>query len=246
MVDEEVFTVIEEAYNEIDFLGEFKQGNLEVYDFYKEQFLKLLKCEATFFNDQSQTETYINEFIEADSYNVKNYRYSFFDMDEDGAPELSMISSLGYVYIFKYYPESSKFTLWYEIHTSWAGLLGSRSLWYYIDAAPMEYKYYRLDQNGDEEYVVRFCFSGYYNSDKRQEDVLYMVALPQFTDENKNTVFSENIKKQAFIDNQGICYFRVTEEQWGRLTKRFFEAKEIAEDKINEVVFTYDELFGKF
>lgn len=241
-VDEEVFSIIEKAYNGIDFLGEFRQGDKKVYNFYKNQYHKLLKCETTFFNVSSQKETYINEFVGAINYDVNDYLYSFFDMDDDGAPELCITTNVGYIYIFKYYADSCKFTLWYEIHTSFAGLLGSKKLWYHLDAAPMQYTYYRLNEDGDEEYVVRFSLSGYYNTEKQQDDIFYMLSLPQLT--NKNNQLSEKMKSQAFVDYQGISYFKVTKEQGIRLTENFFKARESAKESIKEVTFTYEELFG--
>jgi hypothetical protein len=38
-------------------------------------------------------------------------------------------------------------------------------------------------------------------------------------------------------------YFRVTEDQWKKLTNPFFESRELSKEKIKDVTFTYQELF---
>ena len=113
-VDDEVYYIIKKAYDEVDFMGEFKVGNKEVYDSYREQYLRVIKCEATFFDKQTQKEYYLDEFKEmdytlpgvnliyggtySDIYNPSNYAYYFFDMDDDGAPEICITNEIRFIY----------------------------------------------------------------------------------------------------------------------------------------------------
>lgn len=142
-IDEKNYRVIKEAYKEIDFYGEFKKGNIEKYDIYKEQYLKLVRGEVPFFDKATDKEYYIYEFNEMDYtygrnlikegeytnvYDPNDYVYYFFDMDDDGLPELSISNEIRFIYIFKYNPNSSRFTLWHEIPTTWIRLMGTKKL----------------------------------------------------------------------------------------------------------------------
>ena len=62
--DKSIYSMLKEAYAKIDFFGEFKKGDIETYACYKEQYLKLLKGEVTFFDSCTQKEYYIYEFGE--------------------------------------------------------------------------------------------------------------------------------------------------------------------------------------
>jgi len=74
-----------------------------------------------------------------------------------------------------------------------------------------------------------------------------MVALPIYESINNETIISDEIiaKSYSYInDDTRVYYFRVTEDQYNELTKNYFLARELATDKIKEVRYTYDELFG--
>lgn len=86
--EEETFRKLKIIYDGIDFTGEFKKGNTEVYDYYKVKYAKLLNGEKKI-TDRDGKE-----------YNLEYYGYSiesllsadiyYFDMDEDGLPELCL------------------------------------------------------------------------------------------------------------------------------------------------------------
>ena len=100
--DEEVFEIIKNSYDRVNFFGEFKRGNLEVYNYYKEKFYQLLSNKEPFtYNDkahfsypQKERTLYLNEFRWLNTFDdtvkrdLKVNKYYFFDMDEDGTPEL--------------------------------------------------------------------------------------------------------------------------------------------------------------
>ena len=257
-IDEEVYSLINKAYSEINFFGDFKKGDEENYDYYKKQYLRLLNCEATFFDKQTQKEYYINEFKEmdysassmhlnydgsySDIYDPSNFVYYFFDMDDDGAPEICITNEIRFVYIVKYYPESDVFILWYEIPPSGIKLMGTRKLWSYSGTSPIEYTHFQLDQNGEIEYQMQFYVSEYYNAEKKSDDILYMVTLPEYKDSEKSVKLSEYMKSQALHNDVRDCFlFRVTEKQWAELSKSYFDAREMAQKNVQEVRFNYKE-----
>lgn len=65
-INDTAFNYIREIYSAIDFDSDFKSGDTEMYDFYKEQYLKLINCEAAFTEKNGKKEYYINEFGEMD------------------------------------------------------------------------------------------------------------------------------------------------------------------------------------
>lgn len=257
-IDDSVFNIIREIYSKVDFYAEFEKGDTTVYDFYRKQYLKLLKNEATFLDKTSGKEFYINEFNEmdytyggnlikdhnfAETYDPDNYIYYFFDMDGDKSPELCITNEIRFIYIFKYDLHLDKFILWYEVPTTWIRLLGSNKLWFYGGGSPIEYAYWNLNENGEEVCSLHFYLEGFYNESTKQDDILYMVALPEYKD--KEFRLPDNMKEQAILDEcQDINYFRVTEEQWNKLTNGFFKARQLAEKNIEEVTYSYDKLFG--
>lgn len=86
--EEETFRKLKIIYDGIDFTGEFKKGNTEVYDYYKVKYAKLLNGEKKITD------------MDGKEYSLEYYGYSiesllsadiyYFDMDEDGLPELCL------------------------------------------------------------------------------------------------------------------------------------------------------------
>ena len=254
-VDNEAYAIIKDAYKSIDFWGKFETGDTATYGYYLVQFIKLLNCEITFLDTTTQEVFYISEFGEIrtnirlnGSYDPNNFEYYFFDMDNDGAPELCITDETRFIYIVKYYPDTNSFVLWHEIDTTWIRLLGSRKLWLYGGASPINYAFFQLDQNGDVEYSAWFYLARFQNTEKECEDISYMVALPRYTDICAGIMISESMAEFAFFDEtQGdFAFFRVTEDQWNELTNDFFKARKLAEENINKVRFSYEDLFSDF
>lgn len=243
-VDETTFEVIRDAYARIDFSGEFKKQNTDLDNNYKEQFYKLLKCNKTFWDKQMKNEYYVNEFGEMKyEYSPNDYVYYFFDMDSDGTPELSISDGSRFIYIMKYNPDIDEIILWYEVDTTWIKLIGSGKLWFYGGSSPIiEYAFLELDENGEEECTVSFYIEVQSDSDKKGYEEIYMVAMPKYAD---NTEISENMKKQGIKKESNDDYhFRVTKPQWEELTSYFFHAKDLSIDNLENVSFTFEELFG--
>lgn len=257
-INEQAFEYIKDCYNNIDFSSDFKQGDLKLYDFYKKQYLKLLNCEATFKVDDTGEEYFINEYGEMNyvnsngqstyngflgSYDPINYIYYFFDADNDTLPELCITDETRFIYIMKYNSDSDEFILWHEVPPSWIKLLGSRKLWLYSGTSPIHYAFFQLDQNGNIEFTIRYYIEQRNNQENNDIKTIYMLTLPEFSDNIENVEIPENIKRQS-VEKDSHIYYRVTEDQWNELTKKFFEEKEASKENIKEVKFTYDKLFN--
>ena len=94
----EAFILLESAYQEVDFYGDFKPGDLKLYDNFKLKFDKLTYHEV---------------------FNPRNISYRFFDMYEDGTPELGIgAETEAYSYIYKYKPDNDEFILIHELYPS--------------------------------------------------------------------------------------------------------------------------------
>ena len=74
-----------------------------------------------------------------------------------------------------------------------------------------------------------------------------MISLPSFVD-SSNIGIPESLQNQAFFDEyrDDLVYYRVTEKQFKELTNDFYISRTLAEGKINQVRFTYEELFALF
>ena len=122
-VEEEIYEILKAAYAEIDFKGEFKKGDLDKYDEYKAVFQKLLQNEAPFLDNETGEETYIKDIPEL-HYNSNSadhdenaYRYYFFDIDEDGLPEMGICNRkerANEIFFFKSDSQDGKINLWHQ------------------------------------------------------------------------------------------------------------------------------------
>lgn len=111
--------------------------------------------------------------------------------------------------------------------------------------------FYLLDESGKEECETFFFHEQYiYEQDSRQE-CLAVVMLPEYAlhkdaEKEKNTELTETMKSQGIYTRiDGKWYFRITKEQYDELAKPYWEAYDMAQEKIKEVTYTYDELFGE-
>jgi hypothetical protein len=72
-----------------------------------------------------------------------------------------------------------------------------------------------------------------------------MVSLPESKNEDNDFGFLKESKDIVYFSHgNDTPFFRVTEEQYNELTSDYFKAIELAEEKIIEVSFTYNELFS--
>ena len=233
--DQETFEIIQSAYEEVDFLGEFEKGNLEVYDEYKKLFAKLVWSEKPFWDKETGEEIYLKDYVLGDDYDVNEVEYHFYDVDGDSYPELEIVYNCQ-KYIFKYDLKQERYILWDWFGTWWR-LIGTQK----IQGRELEKYFYfcQFDENGKNKCVTFFF------SDRRTEGYLYIVMLPIYEEKKKEVVVTDEMKEQGmFVRLDGQWYFRVTEEQYEELTETYWEADFQAQEELEEVTYTYDELFG--
>jgi len=251
-IDNDMFQTIKEAYSAIDFYGEFEIGDIDLYDSYKAQYLRLLKCEIKFYDKYSRSEFYLNEFREMKTFadeifDLNEYKYYYFDMDGDDSPELCISDESRFTYIFKYIPNTGNIILWRELFENGISILATKKLWRYNLLAPATIFFICLNQLGEIDYEICFYGEGYYNHDKGQEDEILAVTLPEYTDKSKNVILSEKAKNFAtrvdFLDE--YFYYRVTREQWDELTRDYYASRALSQEKIKKVRYSFNELFNK-
>ncbi len=248
-VDDEIYTALKGMYDEIDFFGKYEEGDLEAYDTYIEQYRKLIQNEVTFIIPDTGEKYYLKDYIntegyylpieydyESEQFNPHAFVYYFFDIDENGMPELCIWRSL--TYIFKYDYDTGDMVLWKEIDTPWEKVLGTRKLWWNWEGT--QYSLCELNEAGEVSMGVYFLVD-YWN----EENILYLLTIPEYAEKERKINITQEMKEQAYFSEQDQLYmFRVTEEQFYELTGDFFEAEKISDERIKEVSYTYDELFG--
>lgn len=234
---EETYQFIKAAYDEVDFIGEFKKGDLSLYDDYKNKYKRLIHNEVPFYDVESGTEVYINDFIDDFAESVEHYEYYFFDVDEDDAPELT-ITFPSHQYVFDYDYETDEYAVWYPME-GWYSLIGSRKVMWNRDG--MLLAYYQLNPKGEEE-----CHTFLFQNVRRLNKPC-LVMIPEYADGSKKVEIPEEMKSEGvYARYDGNWYFRVTQEQYEELLNKYIEAYQLAEEKRQDVTYSYEELFSPF
>ncbi len=252
--DEKTFERLKEAYAEIELEGEFQDCDSETNAVFLEAFRKLVQNETDFYDPETGQDFFLKDYEgvqldikEEGVYDPGRFAYYFFDADGDGYPELGILEQYpdghsAFLYLFRYDPDRAEYSLWNTLYPPYDLLLGTRKVLEY-DGYHMkkDYGYYQLDAEGRVEYKAYL-----YYLPIRLFEQLCLVMLPAYTDPDLN----ENVNRR--MEQCGICvrgsgewYFRVTEEQFGELEEIFWEAMGSVEEKRMEVLYTYEELFGK-
>lgn len=244
-VDDATYAFLKKTYDEIDFYGEFQTGDLSVYDEYIEAYKKLLNNEIPFVVQDSFVLPEIGEshYMEdystirrGDEYNPNEFTYYLFDMDGDGSPELCIRNVS--TYIFKYDTQTEKMILWLSIGSSYERIHGSKLLRW--DWEGVRHRICRLNESGEIVFSIYFLEEATHSNGK----VAFMVTVPFY--EDMEIEITMEMKKQAyFSEENGKYFFNVTEEQYNELTKEYFQAREQAEEELEKITYTYEELFQK-
>ena len=235
-VDEEAYQYIQKIYTNIDWYSEFETGDVTQYDFYKEKYKELINGQKPFFNPETGTEMYLNDFRSIENKSIDNYY--FFDMDKDNAPEICLQSEES-ISIFKYDIDKEQFWLWKYIEQGHYALNGSLAMRWDNGSGAV---FYNLDQKGKEICSVSFMIRNAYNE---MIGPRYLVSLPRYAETDKNE-YDKNILEQGYYDRgQSIYYFRVTETQYDELIKDYEKAYETAKYGLQNVTYSYGELFGE-
>lgn len=243
-VDDATYAFLKKTYDEIDFYGEFQTGDLSVYDEYIEAYRKLLNNEIPFtvqdsyYSPEIGESLYMREYAEVrinDEYKPNELSYYLFDMDGDGNPELCIWNYA--TFVFKYDIQTKEMILWLSIDSPYERIHGTQTLRWEWDG--VRYTLCRLDESGEVVFGVYFLVEGFWSNG----NVAFMVTVPTY--EDKEIEITMEMKKQAYFNEEdGLYYFNVTEEQYDELTQAFFLAREQAEEELEKVTYTYEELFS--
>ncbi len=239
-VDDELYAEIKDICKSIDWTVSFDPGDVTKYALYKEKFKNFIDGETTVWIKETGEELPIydlGEFrtdIELEKFDIDRYSYYFFDMNGDEAPELCVTDKARYIYVFQYDEERDQIVLWEEYISGTIFLMGTQKLGFAGGTAG--HGLISIDENGDRVFFVRFkeVGGGLYRND--MEDYGYLVSLPEYVE------LRDDMIEQAIYEDERY-YFRVTEEQFEELTKDYNDAEKKAQDALDEVTYTYTELF---
>lgn len=240
-VDDELYEEIKDIYQNIDLSVSFDSGDVTKYDLYKEKFKQFIDGETTVRVRETGEKLYLydlGEFrtdAELGKYDIDRYRYYFFDINGDDNPELCVTDKARYTYVFQYDETQDQIVLWKE-YIGGVALMGTQKLIWAGGWAG--HGMIRLDENGERVFFVHFKQVGGAPYENRNGEYGYLVFLPEYIE------FTDEMREQAIYDvtDEEYC-FRVTEEQYEELTEGFYEADREAYAALDEVTYTYGELF---
>ena len=243
-VDERTFELIESAYSEVDFTAEFEQGNQENYGDYLQIFWNLLQNDIPFWDRKLNREVYIKDWEEVYGhyavFDLKKCVFYFFDINGDGFPELC-IDPQEPVVVFAYDAEKEQCILW-----AWLGgkdIIGTRKVMLYPEYESIICDFFLLNEDGYYELETLFWAEKFWGMG---EDI-NMVMFPNYLDQDRNCILTEDIKKQGVLEESSEqWFFRITDEQFEELQKPYMEAYNLALERQREAAYTYEELFGRF
>lgn len=252
--DDRTFERLKEAYGEVGFFGEFQQSDSETNAIYIEAFRKLVGNEVTFYDRESGKEYYLKDYEgvqldirEEGVYDPGRFEYYFFDADGDGYPELGILEEYpeghsAFLYLFRYDMDTERYSLWISLYPPYDRLLGTRKVLEYDGVhMKMDYGYYQLDPEGEVE-----CKAYLYYLPISMFEQLCLVMLPAHTDASLNAKVTRGMEQCGiYARESGEWYFRVTKEQFEELEKAFWEAREAAQERQTEALYSYEELFGR-
>ena len=240
--DETTVQVLMDAYEELEYVGIFEPGNVEDYDEYIKKYKRLVDNEVPFLDDEGNA-FYVKEYERLDQYPNATYSYYFFDMDGDEEPELGIQGYMGnyFLDVFDYDREADVFRLWYSAWGAGYELGGKQKIFWgdYMHTGP-RCSFAQLDEDGNEELHVLFFLEPYY------EGHLCCVMVPEYADESREIELTDEMKKRGFYITSygGMWYFRIPEEEYEQLEKKYDAANMEADKRREEVTYTYEELFG--
>lgn len=242
-VDEELYAEIKDICKNIDFTPSFDPGDVTKYDLYKKKFKKFINGEVTVWIKETGEELYIYNFhgleefravIELGEYDIDRYSYYFFDINGDEDPELCIKNQLGYIYVFQYDEDRDQIVLWKEYISNSIFLMGTQKLGF--AGGWSGDGMIRVDENGDRVFFVHFWVLGGGPYQNDIEDYGFLVSLPEYIE------LRDDMIEQAIYEDDRY-YFRVTEEQFEELTKDYNDAEKAVHAALDEVTYTYTELF---
>lgn len=214
--EESTVQILEKIYGGINFYSGFDMGKTKYYEKYKEKYKKLLTGEV--FIDSNENKWFLEDFIyDLDVLKNLSTRLYYFDMDGDNQPELCIETTSG-TYVFKYIPDKNHIQLWWYIWGQGYEIAGKRQIRHNGESFHV---FYERKEDGTENFNVMF---GAMNTGDGED--LYIISLPCYQGNTANPEIPEDMIKQGYISMEtGNYFFRVTKEQYEKLTKEYFETE---------------------
>lgn len=228
---EESIGLLTDIYEEIGFKGEYQSGDETVYNFYKQKFALLLEGKVKMYDYKGDESILNDRYTPMRGYKDSGCVFYFFDMDEDGAPELCVQGVFG-TYVCKYNVDSNQYTEWWGTTNSGCYILGTRRI--SDDRSGDTERLFLLNKDGYTELKITFNIS--YRPKKK-----YLVSVPQFEERVGDGQIPDSMKQQVLYDEfWGIYYLRVTQEQYEELISGLHEAEKSAEKEQVPLSYFFD------
>lgn len=241
-VSDKTFTTILNVMESIEFSEGIIQEDLFESISLRKRYLKVLKGEDGY-NNCLEKKGY-SDLIEYDSKNVEEYSYYYFDIDGDEVPELTVFGDMRYAHIFAYEEETDAVELRDVFKLGKSFILGNSKFGAWHGGTGLTYEFYELGKNEERESQVYFHSEEYYNNITKENDVIYMVGFGEGSEELNAMKLIATDKVEQVYEENATYFWKITSEQYDQITSDFFDSKQISEEKMKGVRYTYEELFG--
>lgn len=214
-VDASLYMKIENAYKGLDLTGDyFEYGDekyadiIAIYDKFMSNELECL--------DENGNGILFGQIEDLDTSN--GYEYELHEMTRDSVPELCIRTFYGNIFIFWYDAEADCLKIWKAItDTSYYVVLGNGNI--YWSNLRGDYQFMHFNEAGEMDLLVTMAIPYDYSEVTDSWENVYLVTFPECSGyENE---LSENDKAIALSDGTRY-YFRVSEEQFKKLTEKFW------------------------
>lgn len=228
---QESIEVLAEIYKEIGFEGEFQSGDKTVYNFYKQKFALLLEGKVKMYDFKGDESLLYDRYTPMRGYEDAGCVFYFFDMDEDGLPELCVEGVFG-MYVCKYDADSNQYIEWWGTTNSGCFILGTRRMAETRNGDTE--RFFQLTKDGDTERIITFNIS--YQPEKK-----YLASIPDFEERVSDGQIPDSMKQQILYDEYWHTYYlRVTKEQYKELISGLHEAEKSAEKERVSLSYFFD------
>lgn len=229
---QESIELLADIYEEIGFEGEYQSGDKTVYNFYKQKFALLLEGKVKMYDSNGKESLLNDRYPPMKGYEGAGTVFYFFDMDEDGTPELCVQGVFG-TYVCKYDADSNQYIQWWGTTNSGCFILGTRRI--SDDRSGDTERLFLLDKDGHTERSITFYIS------YQPNPIKYLVSIPDFEERVGAGQIPDSMKQEILYEEYWhIYYLRVTKEQYGELISGLHEAEELSKKERVPLSYFFD------